>query len=66
VGNCKVNFQKFIDMKVTAPEEPGTYTYEYRMGSETDGLFGDTFSLTIIVKDEKVLKEMEKQSSLEE
>ena len=30
-------------MKVTAPEEPGTYTYEYRMGSETDGLFGDTF-----------------------
>jgi hypothetical protein len=53
-------------MKVTAPAEPGTFKYEYRMGSETDGLFGDTFSLTIIVKDEKVLKEMEKQSSLEE
>jgi hypothetical protein len=48
-----VQFQKYLEFKVTAPSEPGTFTYEFRFGSEPIGLFGETFSLKIIVLDDQ-------------
>ncbi len=37
------------DVKIKAPDEVGEYNYEFRFGSESLGLFGDTYRLSVNV-----------------
>jgi hypothetical protein len=50
VGPCKAGVFKQFEVKIQAPEEGGFYDYSFRLGSESIGLFGDTYDLRVIVE----------------
>lgn len=41
VGNCKKDTFKTLNIKIDVPSESGTFTYDFRLGTESEGLFGD-------------------------
>ena len=54
VGNCNAEGIKTIDIKINAPGVAGTNTYDFRFGVESEGLFGDTFQLTLLIVNDQV------------
>jgi hypothetical protein len=50
VGPCKAGVFKQFEVKIQAPEEGGEFNYSFRLGSESVGLFGDTYDLKVNVE----------------
>lgn len=47
------------EVKIQAPNESGTFTYEFRFGTESLGLFGAPFKMTInVLKDESIFEKI--------
>lgn len=54
VGNCNAEGIKTIDIKVNQPGVAGTHTYDFRFGVESEGLFGETFQLTLLIVNDQI------------
>ena len=51
-GSCKPNIFKQIDFIYLAPDQPGSYVYKFRVGSETEGMFGgEAFDFRVNVEE---------------
>jgi len=66
VGDCKSTTFKQLEMAICAPSEPGTFSYEFQMGTDVENLFGEVAKIILIVEEEEDAQEEEPEVKQQE
>jgi hypothetical protein len=50
-----------IELYICAPNKPGTYTYDFQMGTDVENLFGDVVKITLKVEEDEIEEPEERE-----
>lgn len=64
--HCKANAYKFIEIEICAPNEAGTFTYDFCLGTDRDHLFGQTIQIPLNVEGEQIVEPEQREDDADD